>query len=313
MSILSASPPLSRSLRHAAVATATLPPPPLHCRHLSRANPPPPCCPLLPPPPRYTRRLATTLPPPLRCLHHCRAAKAAATPPPPRYQHRHAVAAIAFVLSLTLLPLHYCTATAGCHRHAIATAALPTAASQPPHCLPPPRCHHLCKAVAAVDVLPLPPPCCRRHCCLHFHHCRCLCRRHCYAATALLPTPTVTLPATAPLTPLSPRRCHRHRCNAVAATTVLPPPPPPTCYQQQRHHPANNAAAAMLPLSPLQQSPSFLSFSSSLLIILSGVVVAHLFLFSFNFNSYVCFYVGSVCTVLLSYSCDVLEPITEEQ
>jgi hypothetical protein len=37
------------------------------------------------------------------------------------------------------------------------------------------------------------------------------------------------------------------------------------------------------------------------------------FLFSFNFNSYVCYYVGSVCTVSLLYSCDVLEPVTEEQ
>jgi hypothetical protein len=42
-------------------------------------------------------------------------------------------------------------------------------------------------------------------------------------------------------------------------------------------------------------------------------MVAHLFLFSFNFNSYVCFYVGSLCTVLLLYSCDVLEPVKEEQ
>ena len=305
MSVSLASPPLPRSLRRAAVATATLSPPP-RCRHLCRANPPPPCCPL-----------STALLP--RCQRHRAASTVAAPPTPPPRNCRRAMSASALplplplFLSLTLLPPHYCAATARCRRHAIAAAALPAAASQPPHCLPPPRCHHLCKAVAAVDVLPLPPPCCRRHCCLHFHHCRCLCRRHCYAATALLPTPTVTLPATAPLTPLSPRRCHRHRCNAVAATTVLPPPPPPTCYQQQRHHPANNAAAAMLPLSPLQQSPSFLSFSSSLLIILSGVVVAHLFLFSFNFNSYVCFYVGSVCTVLLSYSCDVLEPITEEQ
>jgi len=46
---------------------------------------------------------------------------------------------------------------------------------------------------------------------------------------------------------------------------------------------------------------------------LSGVMAVHLFLFSFNFNSYVYFYVGSVCTVLLSCSCDVLEPIKKEQ
>ena len=45
----------------------------------------------------------------------------------------------------------------------------------------------------------------------------------------------------------------------------------------------------------------------------SGVMAVHLFLFSFDFNSYVCFYVGSVWTVLLSCSCDVLEPVTEEQ
>jgi hypothetical protein len=45
----------------------------------------------------------------------------------------------------------------------------------------------------------------------------------------------------------------------------------------------------------------------------SGVMAVHLFLFSFDFNSYVCFYVGSLCTVLLSCSCDVLEPVTEEQ
>jgi len=45
----------------------------------------------------------------------------------------------------------------------------------------------------------------------------------------------------------------------------------------------------------------------------SGVMAVHLFLFSIGFNSYICFYVGSVCTVLLSCSCDVLEPVTEEQ
>jgi hypothetical protein len=32
----------------------------------------------------------------------------------------------------------------------------------------------------------------------------------------------------------------------------------------------------------------------------SGAMAVHLFLFSLNLNSYVCFYVGSVCTVLLA-------------
>ena len=101
---------------------------------------------------------------------------------------------------------------------------------------------------------------------------------------------------------------------------MLPPPPPPCCRHCHRRRANAAAAAAALPPPSLQirsafggeGAPSFLSLLSSPPIISSGVMV-HLFLFSFNFNSYVCFYVGSLCTVLLLYSCDVLEPVKEEQ
>ncbi len=54
--------PLPQNLCHAALATAALPPPPLHCRHLRRAKPPPPCCPSSSLPPRYPRHPAAALP-----------------------------------------------------------------------------------------------------------------------------------------------------------------------------------------------------------------------------------------------------------
>jgi hypothetical protein len=125
------------------------------------------------------------------------------------------------------------------------------------------------------------------------------------AAAAALPTScrchraAAALPAAA-LPPMTPR-CRRAAKLAAAAALTLPPP-------RFRLH--CRRAAAKLPSPPLslqicsafggEGAPSFLLLSLSPPIILSGVMVAHLFLFSFNFNSYVCFYVGSVCTVLLS-------------
>jgi hypothetical protein len=72
--------PLPQSLCRAALITAALPPPPPRCRHLRRANPLPPCCPLLSPLPSYPHHPAAVLPLQPRCHHH-RHAAAAATPP----------------------------------------------------------------------------------------------------------------------------------------------------------------------------------------------------------------------------------------
>jgi hypothetical protein len=81
--------------------------------------------------------------------------------------------------------------------------------------------------------------------------------------------------------PLPPRFCLYCR----RATAKLPSPPP---------------SLQICSAFGGEGAPSFLLLSSSPPIIPSGVMVPHLFLFSFNFNSYICVYVGSVCTVLLS-------------
>jgi hypothetical protein len=154
--------PSLQSLRHAAVATATLLPPPPRCRYLcgagatsavlTRRRPAAHCC-------RRCRAIPAALLPRCRC-HPAATTGAAPPPPPPCYQRRRAISAAALspplplFLSLSLLspPPRYCAATAGCRRCAIAAAALP--AAQPPRCPPLPRCHYRCRAIAA----PLPPP-----------------------------------------------------------------------------------------------------------------------------------------------------------
>ncbi len=98
-----------------------------------------------------------------------------------------------------------------------------------------------CAAINSAATKPMTPllsrfSCHHCQCCLHFYCCRCLHHQCRYAAAALPPLPTATLPTTAALPPLSPRRRRRRRRHAAAAAAMLPLPPLPTCCQQQRRH-----------------------------------------------------------------------------